>query len=716
MLILATLPALMVSSALAQDFDTPEHSFLFNTFSSVRVIDSFALATTDFGLLAMSFDADRIRFAPLNHLLLPSQPSALKIYGDVAAVRSWADVVYFVDISSLPDLTLLGTADPGLEFEDFALSGQDLYLAVGFEGVFHYEMTAYNNAVFADSSQRGVHVIQVETSDGYLYALDDYNGLLLYDISGGNLNNYDNTLWLPKQAYNFALTGTDVYVPLLDYMQMFVGTFAGASPSITDTIDLLGYGERVFITDDYLSILLEDHTMDLRLLSDRANPWLWLTLADGLMTDGLAFTADSRQLLTLPDSAGGMVGYELDRVWPNYQPIETYTRPGPITALTLVEGRLHTGGTRNPYEVFSIGAQSTPTLDTAYSYLSNVTSIVVTDVGMAVAQESPNVIRILAFSNDSIQALDVRPTGDFVPEQMMWRQLSPSDTVSGLFVAGDSTTLVYQVDATGSLTQYGYGRTLGRIQNMTIVDTTLILADQHGQLYGYRVFDNYSLEARWTVTAPEPITSLIEITSDTVFMFAGEVLYTLSLADGALPSVAMAATYPVDVNACVLSGDTMYTCGDRGVGAFDLTVAPPLLIANGGYGGDLIAAQDSVLVVSDGRAVHLYSINSAKGGSVVESNPDETANQYRLTNYPNPFNPRTSIAYDLPANGPVSLTVYNTLGQRVAVLVDEHQAAGPHTVEWDGIGDSGDNLATGIYLYRLTTANSSVTRKMVLLK
>jgi len=65
-------------------------------------------------------------------------------------------------------------------------------------------------------------------------------------------------------------------------------------------------------------------------------------------------------------------------------------------------------------------------------------------------------------------------------------------------------------------------------------------------------------------------------------------------------------------------------------------------------------------------------------------------------NYPNPFNPTTAIRYQLPAAGDVKLTVYDILGQEVAVLVDERRDAGVHEVVFDGRG-----FASGMYLYRM---------------
>jgi Secretion system C-terminal sorting domain len=80
-------------------------------------------------------------------------------------------------------------------------------------------------------------------------------------------------------------------------------------------------------------------------------------------------------------------------------------------------------------------------------------------------------------------------------------------------------------------------------------------------------------------------------------------------------------------------------------------------------------------------------------------------------NYPNPFNPRTTISYSIPRNERVELSVYNTLGSRVALLVNNFKPAGEHIEAFEAGG-----LPSGLYFYRLTTGIVSRTRKMVLLR
>ena len=90
---------------------------------------------------------------------------------------------------------------------------------------------------------------------------------------------------------------------------------------------------------------------------------------------------------------------------------------------------------------------------------------------------------------------------------------------------------------------------------------------------------------------------------------------------------------------------------------------------------------------------------------------------YRLeSNYPNPFNPGTTIEYRLPKRSKVTLVVYNLLGQKIRTLVDERQSAGSYTVTWDGKDEFHRSVSSGMYFYRIIAENYVETRKMLLLR
>jgi hypothetical protein len=85
-------------------------------------------------------------------------------------------------------------------------------------------------------------------------------------------------------------------------------------------------------------------------------------------------------------------------------------------------------------------------------------------------------------------------------------------------------------------------------------------------------------------------------------------------------------------------------------------------------------------------------------------------------NVPNPFNPTTTIAYDLPAAAEVTLAIFDVSGRRVRVLVRGTQPAGRYKAQWSGTDDGGRRVASGVYFCRLTAGAHRATRKMVLLK
>ncbi|MGQ7719258.1 T9SS type A sorting domain-containing protein [Melioribacter sp. OK-1-Me] len=107
-----------------------------------------------------------------------------------------------------------------------------------------------------------------------------------------------------------------------------------------------------------------------------------------------------------------------------------------------------------------------------------------------------------------------------------------------------------------------------------------------------------------------------------------------------------------------------------------------------------------------------------EGGTVGVDDEPVIKNEFVLEqNYPNPFNPTTSIRYQLPKASNVTITVYNSLGQEVAKLVNnELQSAGVHTITWNAKDNYGKSVASGIYFYQLKSSDLVLTKKMILLK
>jgi len=116
----------------------------------------------------------------------------------------------------------------------------------------------------------------------------------------------------------------------------------------------------------------------------------------------------------------------------------------------------------------------------------------------------------------------------------------------------------------------------------------------------------------------------------------------------------------------------------------------------------------------------IYTSTHSATAEVVTSVDDDdvfTPNQFRLNNnYPNPFNPETTIRYELDSPGIVSLRIYNTLGQEIRNLVNDQRGTGSYSVVWDGRDNFGRQAASGTYFVRLQTGSKIATMKMLMIK
>ena len=117
-------------------------------------------------------------------------------------------------------------------------------------------------------------------------------------------------------------------------------------------------------------------------------------------------------------------------------------------------------------------------------------------------------------------------------------------------------------------------------------------------------------------------------------------------------------------------------------------------------------------VTSWGWAVDNLVVTSSGPTGIGDTPSRVTLNQ----NYPNPFNPSTTIIFNLPHSGATSLVVYDVRGRLVRTLIDGVLQEGPQNLEWDGRNNSGQRVASGVYMYRLTFGNIVQQKKMILLK
>ena len=208
--------------------------------------------------------------------------------------------------------------------------------------------------------------------------------------------------------------------------------------------------------------------------------------------------------------------------------------------------------------------------------------------------------------------------------------------------------------------------------------------------------------------------SLAKISGDGQEGTVGDALaepFIVSVADEDGAAIAgVVVTFSVTAGGGILS-DTTATTDANGQAVTRLTLGSD---AGTNTVSATVEGLESVTFTATGKESPLASLFDAfLGGGKRVALPDRTL---LLQNAPNPFNSETILTYFLNTPGPTHLEVFALTGQKVAVLHQEPQQAGYHRLRWNGRDDAGRPVASGMYLYRLVTADGVLTRKLILLR
>ncbi len=138
---------------------------------------------------------------------------------------------------------------------------------------------------------------------------------------------------------------------------------------------------------------------------------------------------------------------------------------------------------------------------------------------------------------------------------------------------------------------------------------------------------------------------------------------------------------------------------------------------NAGHGVAVDTAGDAYFTGAVNVPADIY-VAKVASSQLTGVDEGEFASGYRLhQNSPNPFNPSTTIAFEIPAPARVTMRVYDASGRVVRALIEsEHRDAGGHAVSWDGRDDAGRSAASGVYFYRIEAGGQTLSQRMVLLK
>ncbi|MFC1561174.1 T9SS type A sorting domain-containing protein, partial [Candidatus Latescibacterota bacterium] len=130
---------------------------------------------------------------------------------------------------------------------------------------------------------------------------------------------------------------------------------------------------------------------------------------------------------------------------------------------------------------------------------------------------------------------------------------------------------------------------------------------------------------------------------------------------------------------------------------------------------DVVVDMDSNIIT--GKVAHFSDLAVAPKTVVAAVDVSTLPIGFTLgQNFPNPFNPVTTISYGLPVTSHVTITIYSILGQHVKTLVEEEKSPGNYFINWDGTDEAGKTATSGIYIYQIQAGNFKQSRKLMLVK
>jgi hypothetical protein len=689
--------------------DGPDHIILWNQFTAVTVVDSFVVGIAPQAIVTCRYNASLDVFEPIEQLFVEFSPVSFKRRDTLLMVRTIDDRIAVYSLTNLPNLTHLGTLDPDVPFADFVVEGRNLYLTRWFDGIWRFFLDGFESAEFRDSSMLAILVTQLELADDTLYVLDEYNGIVRFNLSGPGFGEFVDYLNIPFRATSFLRVDSQLLISTTTG-KVLIGEFGQPGSGIVDSIAGISHPMKAFVNDSFF-VFVSSRSLD---IVDRSEYSQRTTLAiSEVLVEGDVLTLDSQHHLLLPREPGGLMLHNLED--------STRSRPGlhrsgPINDLLLHNGKLFTGGDDNPIDVYSFDTSGAPHLDyTMYPGLKEVKGIEHNGDSLIVYYAQLNKVAFITNSTDpdsftietSFFLNDSATEGIYyIPHKV--------DTVRPILTVGATSVDVYAVtDSSGVYYAATWGF-VGRVATVFAHDSTAFVATRKNQLWMSTITDSLTIE-------PQSATDFLGTPAKMMFLegylavFIRSEMHLYDYSDPQFPELVRNIPLALPVADAVTHDGKLYTTGPDGVAIYNLVGALPDLIDYGGRGGSVLDVDGDILVTSGGGAIYIYRLPV----DTMPAPPEPVSLPISCVlyqNYPNPFNAATCINFSLLSPAQVEVVVYNLLGQQVRTLMDDKRSPGDHSAHWDGTDHSGSDVASGVYFYRISAGDFVDSRKMILLK
>jgi hypothetical protein len=694
---------------------TQVRHLLQNDITALHVVDSVLVAAGNNSIYSAKFETATELFEPFALADYAGPAIQIKKQGQSIVVRSSAGALTFLDATSLPQISILGTVFPPVAYRDFTVSDSMLYLACEFKGVRSYHIAGFSTLTLADSSLEPVHAVAVEVDQGSLYVVDDYTGIIEFQPAGTSIGSATSVVPFNSPATAIAVRNDT----------LFVGTNGNGTVILTkgesgvapiDTLPGVFSADRVMLVDTFVFWpSVAEHAADLSSLSGEYNP-LFFDSAD-LIANGAAFGAGGEAYIAWPTTTAGIRLVNLSNGIDNqFERKEANPLGGQISGVLVSDsGVIVTRGSGSTLDCSQepIGGRlnAAPILPG----LGGMIDITQSEGRLYLLSASRDVIAVAGQISDEyalVSLIDL-PSDEFLSVAVTDRI---HDSLRILAVLGLTSIEVFKVSDNQGVTAVARLYFPEQPLDITTIDSIMVIGSSTAT-YVYTLDSHLFPSYKSTIYPPPNLRPVVRVLTDPLhserLIVVGEIgLGQYDLSSPSSPAVVAELDFASSAIDAVQSGEHLYIA-TRDDGILNISVpysGNPTTVDSVRLVGNRMDVSGSRVALASEHGAWLIDWNLSSDAPNDE--PRQLPLSFRLAqNYPNPFNPETSIEYTLDRPTRTKLTVFNSLGQVVRVLHNGLQQPGIHRV----VFDAGD-LASGVYLYRLGTPNGADTKKMVLIR
>lgn len=686
------------------------NSDLWTYYNDLSATDSLLYAVSDYGLITYNVvdPSNPVVLAQVN--ISDKKPIALATDQNYAYILTEDSCLMIYDLTDQTNPSYLSTLSSIGDAREIKLDGDYAFVAVRDYGLKVFDLSDRSAPVYLTGYENSDYPYQVELYGGFAYLLTDA-GLQIYDKS-----NLDSLMFqgeLPVYLAEGAMTYADYHIFLGDQESVYSIDVTDPTNPVEDDQYYLGgmgfYGTEIVVVGDYIVTNVDYEVY----IINKSNPLALSSVttynADGYVasieTSGSnAFLATDFGFeivdLTTPASPQRIFNYsigDVNEVTADGNNLYVSTFMGGATLIDITGPEDHSVlGDLN-----SISTVTGVTIDGNYAYICAVAG------GMQII--------------DITDPLSPTTVGSYNTDGYV-----VGITVEGnyAYVAdGPKGIKIFDITDKANPALIGsYDSTFNNYSYNTIVDGNYLYASN-----GYEGFVILDISDKTTPTIVSYVNTAgnchdLEKVGNYLYVCDGNTGFYIYNASNPA-SVYVLDSYNTDINFIIdvdIDGQFAYIA-DASKGVKILNVINPTNITletsydTPSY-AEAIEYINGYLYVADMRGLLILKVVDLSLG-VEDPISTVLPESFRLKqNYPNPFNPTTQIEFSLPSKDFVTLKVYDILGRNLRTLVEQNLSAGEYRVEWDGSDNYGNQVASGVYFYRLESGRQIDTKKMVMIK